>query len=58
MDEHRELVLRCCYCGRVRAADGEWQFTLDRPTEPVSHGICRTCFVIHHPDIPPPTETR
>jgi hypothetical protein len=58
MDETRELVYRCCYCGRVRTQEGDWQQASQYPPEPVSHGICRSCFVVHHPDIPPPPETR
>jgi len=57
-DDTHEILYRCCYCGRMRTADGDWQPTITNTPQPISHGICRTCFLVNHPEIPPPPNAR
>jgi hypothetical protein len=56
--ENQQLVYVCCHCGRVRTREGRWHWPEDPPADPVSHGICRACFVVHYPEIPLPPEAR
>jgi hypothetical protein len=51
-----EIVKVCCHCRRVRTPSGTWVSPSAVPHGPVSHGICRDCFVIHYPEFPPPED--
>jgi hypothetical protein len=55
---HQEIVRVCCHCRRVRSADGQWVRPSATPPGPLSHGICRPCFLIHYPEFPLPDGIR
>lgn len=49
----RVIVRMCCHCRRIRTASG-WQHEPMPAGLPVSHGICRECYVVNYPEYPIP----
>jgi len=51
----RGILPFCCFCKRVRDADGEWhpvEVYIDRHSEAeVSHGVCPNCMQEHYADV-------
>lgn len=48
------IVTMCCHCRRTRRAHGSdaWDWVphhLERPPEPVSHGLCSSCVAYFYP---------
>ena len=39
--QEREVVFQCCYCKLPERKD----------TDRVSHGYCKGCLLIHHPEV-------
>jgi hypothetical protein len=55
VEGHAQLVVRCAWCERVRAADATWVDAVGElvaratATGTLTHGICPTCFAHRAP---------